>query len=157
MEGTNLTSTEEALTIFVEIIYEASALADMEIYWAEVINYSRNNFWADAYTFTSYSADEITGMDYSFSSDAYGYKITASWDDFENLPAGSRSYELKYSEDGILLIYEHSFSWVEGIEFEYKIENADAKFIRGFPFQILGFCSILGIGLIFLKNKEKIL
>jgi len=157
VEGTNLTSTEEALTIFVKIIYEASALADMENYWAEIINYSRNNFWVDAYTFTSYSVDNITTMDYSSSSDAYGYKITASWDDFENLPAGSRSYELKYSEDGILLIYEHSFSWVEGIEYEYKIENADAKFIHGFPFEILGFCSILGIVVIFLKNKEKIL
>ncbi len=157
VEGTNLTSTEEDLTVFSKIIYETSAFADMESYWAERINISRNHFWVDAYTFTTYSADEITGMDYSSSSDAYGFKIIASWDDYENLPAGSRFYELKYSEDGILQIYESSYSWVEGSDYEWKLENADAKFITGFPYGIIGFCSILGIVVIFLKNKEKIL
>ena len=153
VEGANLISTEEFLTVFSKIIYEASAFADMESYWEELINYSKNVFWVDAYTFTSYSVDEITGIDYSSSSDAYGYKITASWDDFETLPAGSRSFELKYSEDAILQIYEYSYSWVEGSEYEWKMEYADAKFIPGFPLDILGFCSILGIGIIFIKKK----
>ncbi|QEE18126.2 hypothetical protein DSAG12_03964 [Promethearchaeum syntrophicum] len=153
VEGTNLISTEEALTVFVKIIYEASAFADMESYWVERINFSKNFFWVDTYTFTTYSVDEITGIDYSSSSDAYGYKITASWDDFETLPAGSRSYEIKYSENGILQIYENSYSWVEGIEYEWKIEDADAKFIPSFPLEIFGFCLILGIGVIFSKKR----
>jgi len=46
---------------------------------------------------------------------------------------------------------------VEGGGSDFLIEKTGAFKIPGFPYGILGFCSILGIVVIFLKNKEKIL
>ena len=108
----------------------------------------------DAYTFTTYSVAEITNMDFSGSSDAYGYEITASWDDYQNLAAGSRSSEKKYSEEGILLIYQESLRWEEKSGgYELVIENTDQQNIPSFPLSLLGLCSILGIAVIFLKKR----
>ena len=157
VEGVNLTSSNQSLDMFKAIIYEASEFATMENYWVNLVNHSKEYFWVDAYTFTTYSADEITGMDYSSSSDAYGFEITASWDDYENLAAGNRHSELEYSKEGILLTHERSNHWVEGGGSDFLIEKTGAFKVPGFPYGIFGFCSILGILVIFLKNKEKIL
>ena len=93
-------------------------------------------------------------MDFSSSSDAYGYEITASWDDYLNLAAGSRFSEKRYSEDGVLLKYEESHRWVEKSGgYDWVVENADQQRIPGFPFMAIGLCSLLGIAIIFLKKK----
>jgi len=152
----NLTSNEEFVRLTSVIIYEASAFADMEDYWAELINIVKENFWIDALTFTTYTADEITNMEFSSSSDAYGYEITASWDDYRNLGAGSRSAELKFSKEGILLKFEQKIHWVEGGGSDWVLENTDANKIPSFPLEILGFCSILGIVVIFIKKVKMI-
>ncbi len=152
-EGTNLTSGEEYLMLTTVLIYEASSFAEKENYWAELINFTKEYFWADAYTFTTYSADEITNMEFSSSSDAYGYEITASWDEYKNLPAGSRYGKREYSKDGVLLIREISDHWVEGGGSDWVLENTNRIIIPGFPLSILGFCSIIGIIIIFLKKR----
>jgi len=157
LEGSNLTSGEEYLMLTTVLIYEASSFAEKENYWAELINFTKEYFWADAYTFTTYSADEITNMEFSSSSDAYGYEITASWDEYKNLPAGSRYGKREYSKDGVLLIREISDHWVEGGGSDFVLKRTGAFIIPGFPYGIFGVCSILGIVAIFLKNKEKIL
>ncbi|MBA7575027.1 hypothetical protein ES708_16843 [subsurface metagenome] len=156
-ESPNLNSTDEFLIVYKDIIYEATAFANKENDWATFINMTKEYFWVDAYTFSTYSADEITNMDFSSSSNAYGYEITASWDDYENLPAGSYSTKIKYSQDGILLIYEYILDWEEGSGSNISLENDDLKKIYSFPLVIFGFCSILGIAVIILKNREKIL
>ena len=153
VEGTNLTSNEEFLAVITELIYEDSVLADKENYWAELINTTKDYFWVDALMFTIYSADEITNMDFSSSSNAYGYEITASWDDYNNLPAGSRFSKVEYSIDGVLLIKEISNHWEEGGGSDWVLENTDANKIPSFPLEILGFCSILGIVAIFKKKR----
>jgi len=152
VEGTNLTSNEEFLAVITVLIYEDSALADKEGYWAELIEATQDYFWPDAYTFTTYSADEITNMDFSSSYNAYGYEITASWDEYENLPAGNSHIKYEYSKDGVLLISEVSRHWVEGGGSDWVLENTDANKIPSFPLEILGFCSILGIVVIYLKK-----
>ncbi len=153
VEGVNLTSSSHLLAIFTYIIYEASAFTEKENYWAELINFTKEYFWADAFTFTTYSTDEITNMEFSSSSDAYGYEITASWDDYKNLPAGSYYSKLEYSKDGVLLRSEVSRHWVEGGDSDFILKNANRIIIPGFPLEILGFCSILGIVVIFLKKR----
>ena len=91
VEGSNLTSRADGLYLMpfvTPIIYEASVFANMENEWASSINFTKNFFWADAFTFTTYSADEITNMDFSSSYNANGYEITASWDDKKILMQG---------------------------------------------------------------------
>jgi len=157
LEGSNLNSSDEFLHVFVmAIIYEASAFAEKENYWAELINFTKEYFWVDTYTFTTYSADEITNMDFSSSSDAYGYEITASWDDYKNLPAGSRFSKVEYSKDGVLLKREYIWNWEEGGGDNWLLENDDLIKVPSFPLEILGFCSFLGIVVIFHKKKKMI-
>jgi hypothetical protein len=154
LEGSNLNSSDEFLHVFVmAIIYEASAFAEKENYWAELINFTKEYFWVDVRMFTTYSADEITNMDFSSSSDASGYEITASWDDYKNLPAGNRFSKVEYSKDGVLLKREYIWHWEEGGGDNWLLENDDLIKVSSFPLEILGFCSILGIIAIFLKKR----
>jgi len=156
-EVSNFTSTDEYLfvmTLWTVIIYEASTFADKENDWATFINMTKECFWVDGFHFETYSVAEITNMDFSSSSDAYGYEITASWDDYQNLAAGSRSSEKKYSEEGILLTYQESHRWEEKRGgYELVVENTDQQNIPSFSFSLLGLCSILGIAIIFLKKR----
>lgn len=156
-EGSNLTSSDKNLgvwALWTVIIYEGTAFADKENDWTTLINSTEEYFWVDVLTFTIYSANEITNMDFSSSSDAYGYEITASWDDYLNLAAGSRSTEKRYSEDGVLLKYEESHRWVEKSGgYDWIVENLDQQRIPGFPFMAIGLCSLLGIAIIFLKKR----
>lgn len=157
-EGSNLTSTDEYLSVmalWTVIIYEASAFTDKENDWVTLINSTKEYFWIDVLTFSTYSADEITNMEFSSSSNAYGYKITAAWDDYKNLAAGSRSTEIKYSEDGVLLVYKDARHWVEKSGgYDLEVEKTDQQMIPGFSFGIFGLCSILGVVIIFLKNRR---
>lgn len=154
-EGVNLTSSTHFLPMIEMIIYTSYDFAALENEWAMFIGDTdeTENFWYDNLTDTFYSADEITNMKISSSSNAYGYKISASWDEYKNLPAGSTHTELKYSKDGILLKCEYESQWVEGGSSDRLLENNDAKTISSFPLQVFGFCSILGIVVLFLKKR----
>jgi hypothetical protein len=157
VEGSNLTSTDNSLFVLVyssAIIYEASTFADKENEWVTLINTTEDYFWYETLNFTYYSADEITNMEFSSSADANGYKITASWDDYANLQAGSWSKEVLYSEEGILLKFKDSRRWVEkNGGSDVVLEQADSQAIPGLPISVLSYSSILGVVVLFLKKK----
>ncbi|MHA1646761.1 MAG: hypothetical protein ACTSVL_04230 [Promethearchaeota archaeon] len=140
--------------LYFPIIYNASYFAEKEADWVILINNTEKCFWADALTFTYYSANEITNMHLSTSSNATGYEITASWDDYKNLKAGSRSEELTYTDDGILLKYEEKHHWNEKDDWQLTLEKADSNNIPAFPFVIFSICSIFGIIFILRKKRE---
>lgn len=158
VEGSNLTSTDNFLSVpslGSVPIYEGSAFADKENDWISFINATEEIFWVDAFTFTIYSAEEIKNMDFSSSSDAYGYEITASWAAYENLHAGDWSREKLYSEEGILLKYKETRHWIEKSgSFDWLVENEEKQAIPGLPVSIFSFFCILGIAVIFFKKSR---
>ncbi|MHA1674346.1 MAG: hypothetical protein ACTSYI_12055 [Promethearchaeota archaeon] len=157
VEGSNLTSADNFLSVpFLgsEAIFEGSAFTDKENDWATYINKTEEIFWVDAFTFTTYSAEEITNMDFSSSSNAYGYEITASWAAYENLHAGDWFREKLYSEEGILLKFKETRHWIEKSGgFDWSIENEEKQAIPGLPISIFSIFCILGIAVIFFKKS----
>jgi hypothetical protein len=153
LEGTDITSNEEFVAVSAVIIYENSAFAEMESYWTELINTTRENFFVDNRTFGTYSADEIPDMDFSSSVDSCGFEITASWGDYKEILAGNRIWKKTFSQDGILLEYEKAIYLKEGGSNELIFKNNVVNTIPSFPIEFLGYCSILGIVVVFIKRK----